>query len=87
MNLGSHNLLLHATRRCPEAVSMMRWPLSFKATDQRYNSLGIDEDGNTTEQKLSGVEFHIFPTDYHTWYCPIFFLDSPLKVVQTGIPK
>ena len=41
-------------------------PLSFNATFRRYNSLDMDEDIKTSEQKFPGVEFQIFPIDYHT---------------------
>ena len=67
LTLGSWNLLHHAIRLCPESVSTMLWTYSFKASCQRYNILEMDEEGNTPEQKLSGVGFQFFPVDHYTW--------------------
>ena len=37
----------------------------------------MEKDWKTPEQKFSGMEFKNFPTDYHTWGCPVFFLEPP----------
>ena len=87
LTLGSRNLLLHATRLWIEAVSTMLWTLSFKTACHRYNSMDMDEDRKTPEQKFSGVEFQNFPTVYDTWGCPVFILEAPLQVVPAGLPK
>ena len=52
-----------------------------------YNIMEMDKDGKTPEQKFSGVEFQIFPRDYHTWGCPIFFLESSLQGDSTRMHK
>ena len=62
----------------------MMWPFSFKAAYQINNSLYMDEDEKMSEQKLSGVEFHIFPRDYHTWVCPVFFWNLPFWKGRQG---
>ena len=43
--------------------------------------------GRTSEQNFSGVKFEIFPTYYHTWGCPVFFLEASLQGGQAGLPK
>ena len=53
--LGSKTLPLHATRLCPEAASTTLQPFSFKAAYERYNSLEMDKDKKTPEQKFSGM--------------------------------
>ena len=78
LNLGSCNLLLHSIRLWPEAAITMLRPFSSKVVCHRYNSLEMDTDGMTTEQKFSGVELQFFPTYYHTWGCPVFFLEASL---------
>ena len=55
------------------------WTFYFKTACHMYNTLEMDEDRKTPEQKFSDVEFEIFVTDYHTWGCPIFVLESPLQ--------
>ena len=57
LTLGSQTLLLHATRLCPESVSTTLWHLSFITACKIYNRLEMDEDQNTPDQKVSGVEF------------------------------
>ena len=47
----------------------------------------MDEDRKTPEKKVSGVEFQNFPTDYHTWVCPLFVLEPLLQVGPAGLPK
>ena len=39
------------------------------------------------EQKFSGAGFHFFPTDYHTWGCPVLVLEAPLWGGSAGLPK
>ena len=39
------------------------------------------------DQNFSGVEFQIYPTDYYTWGCPVFFLESPTQGGKAGITK
>ena len=63
LTLGSWNLLLHATILWPEELSTMMCTFSSKATLNRYNSMKMDGDGKTPEQKFSGVKFQIWPTD------------------------
>ena len=82
MNLGTRNLLLHVTRLCPEAVHNMLCNLSLKAECQIYNSLDMDEDRKTPDQKFTVVELQNPPTDYHTWGCPLLFLESPYREDQ-----
>ena len=66
LTLFSWTLLLLTTILWTEAVITVMWPFSFKAMYQRYNSLDMDEDGKTSEQNISGVEFQSCPTDCHT---------------------
>ena len=87
MTLGSQTLLLLAAGLCPEEVSTMLCPFSFKAAFQRYNILEMDDDGKTPEQKFSGVAFQIFPTDYHTWEFPVFVIESSLYGALEGLTK
>ena len=63
------------------------WYFLFKSAFHRYNILDIDEDGKIPDQNFSGVEFQIFPTDCHTWGCPVFNLESPMYVGLAGLPK
>ena len=64
----------------------MMWPFYLKLAYHMYNSLEIDEDGKTPEQKFSGADFQTFPTDYHAWGCPVSFLEAPLQGGPTGLP-
>ena len=63
------------------------WNLYFKEVCNRYNSPDMDEDGKMMQKNFAGVEFQIFPTDYHTWGCPVFVLEYPLYGGPAGIPK
>ena len=47
----------------------------------------MDENVKTTEQKFSVVRFQIFPTDYHTWGCLVFVLESLLRGGTEGLTK
>ena len=63
MTLGSWTLILHATRLCLEEIITILCPFYFKAAYQRHNSIEIDENKKTPEQKYFGVEFKFFPAD------------------------
>ena len=39
------------------------------------------------EKKFSGVEIQICPIYYHTWGCPVFFLEAPLQEGSSGLTK
>ena len=39
----------------------------------------MDEEGRNPEHKFANVEFQNFPTDYHSWSCPVFLLEAPLQ--------
>ena len=45
------------------------------------------EYGKTLEQKLSSVEYHIFPTYYHTWGFPVLVIEDPLQVGLKRLTK
>ena len=47
----------------------------------------MDKDIKTPGYKFSGVNFQIFPTDYHTWVFPVFVQEAPMKGGPKGIPK
>ena len=87
LNLDSRTLLLHANILPPESMITMLWHLSLNPACKSYNSLEMNKDRKTPEQKVSGVELQICPTDYHTWGCSIFFLEAPAQGGPTGIPK
>ena len=87
MTLDIRTLILHSTILLPVSVSNIVWTFSFKAACQIYNSLNMDKDVKTPEQKFAGVEFQNFPTDYHTCGYPILVQEYPLHVGPTGLPK
>ena len=47
----------------------------------------MDNGRKTPDQKFEGMEFQIFSIDYHTWGCPIFFLEASLQGGLVGLPK
>ena len=63
------------------------WPLLFKLLFQRYNRLDMDEELNTTEHNITGVDFQICLMEYHTWGYPLFFLEDPVQGGLAGLPK
>ena len=68
--MGSHQQNEIVERRIKElnlGSRTMLWNFSFKTACQRYNILEIYEYGNTLKQNVSGLEFQICPTEYHTW--------------------
>ena len=87
LTLYSRTLLLHATGLWPEEVNTRLLPFSFKAACQSHNSLEMDEERKTLEKKFSGVNFQNFPTDFHTWGRPIFFIEAPLQGGPAGPPE
>ena len=57
----------------------MMWTLSFKAELQRYNNLYMEKYRKIPDKTFMGLEFQIFPMDYHTWGCRMFVLEAPLQ--------
>ena len=87
MTLGRQTLLIHATRLCTEDVITLLLTFLFKAVRQRYNSLEMEKDRKTPDQKFSGVDFQVSPMDYHTWGYIVFILKDPLHGGSEGLPK
>ena len=62
-------------------------PFLFKEECHRYKILAMYEEGKIPEKNITGVEFQLFLTDYHTWICPIFVLEYPQQEGLPGLPK
>jgi hypothetical protein len=70
-------------------VDTMFWPFTIKAMEERMNSLHVDEDGNTPESLLYGVDLETIPIkNFHTLFFPIYVLDHCLQLAgEPGPPK
>jgi hypothetical protein len=56
LTLGAGTLLLHGMRHWPQMIDTMFWPFVIKAMAERLNSLHVDQDGNTPESMMYGVD-------------------------------
>ena len=89
LTLGARTLLLHGMRHWPQMIDTMFWPFAIKAMAERLNSLHVDQDGNTPESMMYGVDLYSIPIkNFHTLFCPIYVLDHRLQSAGgPGPPK
>ncbi len=89
LTLGACTLLLHGMRHWPQMVDTMFWTFAIKAMAKRMNSLHVNNEGNTPELLMYGVDLERIPIkNFHTLLCPIYVLDHRLQSAgEPGPPK
>jgi hypothetical protein len=89
LTLGARTLLLPSMCHWPQMIHTMFWPFAIKAMAERMNSLHVDQDGNTPESLMYGVDLETIPIKhFHTLFCPINVLDHCLQSAGgPGPPK
>jgi hypothetical protein len=89
LTLGAHTLLLLGMCCWPQMVDTMFWPFAIKAMAERMNSLHMDNEGNTPESLMYGVDLERIPIkNFHILFCPIYVLDHHLQSAGgLGPPK
>jgi hypothetical protein len=70
-------------------VDTMFWPLAIKAMAEHLKSLHMDDNGNTPELIMFGVNLDLIPVkNFHTLFCPLYVLDHCLQSAGgPGPPK
>ncbi len=81
LTLGACTLLLHGMHHWPQmVVTNMFWPFAIKAMAKHMNLLHVDDESNTTELLMYGVDLETIPIkNFHTLFCPIYVLDHRLQ--------
>jgi len=85
--LGTRTILLHAKRFWPEAITTMLWPFALLAFIERRNSLHLDANNQTPNQKISKQTKIIELSKFHTWGCLVFVLESKVQTDSKDLPK
>jgi hypothetical protein len=67
----------------------MFWPFAIKAMAECLTSLHMDDNGNTPELSMFGVNLDSIPVkNFHTLFCPVYVLDHHLQSAGgPGPPK
>ena len=73
---GARTILLHAKRKWFTVISTVLWPYAAQYLVERHNRLSLDKHTKSPLEKLSGIDDNISPSDFHTWGCPVYILDS-----------
>jgi len=89
LTLGVHTMLLHGMRHWPQMIDIMFSPFAMKAMVERLNTLHIDNDGQTPESLMYGIDLESIPVrTFHTLFCPVYVLDHRLQSAGgPGPPK
>ena len=73
-------ILLHTKQRWPEVISTILWPYAWKTAE--FTSITLKYVGILMLQvifmKTKESNYNI--TDYHTWGCPVFVLESQAQM-------
>ena len=84
---GSRTLLLHAQRRWKSAISTILWPFAWRCFENRTNDLEVGKDGLTPTNRWTQTDIRPDFSQYHTFGCPAFVLDSGLQNKGSQIPR
>ena len=84
---GARTVLLHAKRKWPKIITTILWPYALKSVVEHHNRLSLDANGKSPLEKFASTSDEIQPTDFHTWGCPVFILDSENHSGNIGTPK
>jgi hypothetical protein len=69
-------------RHWPQMVDTLFWPFAIKAMAKRMNSLHVDNEGNTPELLMYGVDLETIPIkNFHTLFCLIYIVGHCLQSV------
>ena len=84
---GARTILLHAKCKWSDVIDSVLWPFAVQCVVERHNRLSLDEEGLSPYEKFSNTADEIIPTDFHTWGCPVFVLDSANQSGAIRTPK
>ena len=65
----------------------MLWPFALLAYIERRNSLHLDTNNQTPNQKISKQTKIIKLSKFHIWDCPAYVLESKVQTDPKGLPK
>ena len=58
-------------------IGPLLWPYAWKAFEQIYNELTLDNDGKSPLHIFANVDYRQSLKHYHTWGCPVYILVNP----------
>ena len=67
---------MHGMRHWPQMVDTMFWPFAIKAMAEHLKSLHMDDNDNTPELIMFGVNLDSIPVkNFRTLFCPFYVLN------------
>ena len=72
-------MLLDAKIYWPEAITTMLWPYALKEFAETFNVIKVNDDGINPMGNFTGTTTDIYIKIFHTWGCPVYFLDVILQ--------
>ena len=79
-------LFLHAHARWPQAIHTLLWPYAWRTACHMSNIFHINLEGKSRLKKIFGVNVSPSLKYQHTFWCPVYSLDSSLAAGKS-IPK
>ena len=68
-------------------IKPILWPYALLSAIERHSQLSLDKNGRSPMEKISSTHGEIDITDFHTWGCPVFVLDTENQSGKLGTPK
>ena len=65
----------------------MFWPYAIKMSCDRLNTLSLDGEGVSPEERFYGIKRRLDIKDFHTPFCPVYVLHEKLQGRGKSIPK
>ena len=83
----ARTMLAHGNHLWPEVVTKSLWPYAYKAASRSRNRFKLDDEGNSPDEKMSGISMRPEIKNEHPLFCPVYVLNKRLQGGIGGIPK
>jgi hypothetical protein len=75
----ARTMLLHATRRWPDAISANLWPYALRMANDIYNSTSSISTKQVPVNMFSDSNIATKPKHWYPFGCPVYILDSQIQ--------
>eukprot|EP00957_Ditylum_brightwellii_P190477 14499317-Ditylum_brightwellii.AAC.1 len=85
---STRTVLLHTKRKWLAVINTILWPFAYRAVEERHNKLDLNANGLSPLEQLLGHKKELMASNFHTWGCPIFVINSKSQSnIGIGPPK
>eukprot|EP00957_Ditylum_brightwellii_P189210 14402210-Ditylum_brightwellii.AAC.1 len=73
---SARTIRIHAKKKWSAVISTILWSFAYREVKERHNKLDPNTNGMSPLEQLLEPEEVLMASDFHTWGCPVFVLNS-----------